>query len=129
MAKDSKIQWCDATLNPVMGCTPVSEGCDHCYAQAMIRRFAGKRGWPSAPDEVTLFPDRLDLPEKWQCPMRIFVCSMGDLFHPKVPAKYIGLVYEMMAECSWHTFILLTKRPEQMVLLQRDGYMPYLPNV
>ena len=123
----TKIAWCASddgtpgkTWNPVMGCTPVSEACEHCYARSIIRRFAGCKGWPASPDTVTLFPERLQDPLRWKKPRRgdrprrVFVCSMSDLFHEDVPFEFIHEVYERMAIADRHTFMILTKRPERM---------------
>ena len=111
MGRISKIEWCDATWNPVMGCTPVSQGCTRCFARAMIRRFAGCKGWPNAPGRITLFPERLEQPLRWGGHKKIFVCDMGDLFHEDVPLDYIADVFNIMAQCQQHTFQILTKRP------------------
>lgn len=114
MADKSSIEWTDSTWNPVMGCTPISEACDNCYARRMIRRYAGRRGWPESPDAVTLFPERLDWPFRWRQPRRIFVCSMSDLFHPAVPFEFIVRVFDVMARSPRHTFLVLTKRAHRM---------------
>ena len=82
----TKIEWATETWNPVTGCTPISEGCANCYAKRMSKRLAGRCGYPADdPFRVTLHPERLDEPLKWKKPRRVFVCSMGDLFHPDVP--------------------------------------------
>src|SRR4030067_1976774 len=105
---DKKIEWCDKGWNPVTGCTPVSAGCDNCYAEKMHRRFY--RGWnPRAHFEVRFHPDRLDQPLRWKRPRRIFVSSMGDLFHEDVPVADIIRVFEMMWLCSQRVFMILTK--------------------
>ena len=80
----TKIEWTDATWNQVTGCTKVSAGCDHCYAESIANRFAGTKAYPNGFD-VTLWPDRLDQPLRWKKPRRIFVCAHGDLFHEAVP--------------------------------------------
>ena len=104
------------TWSPVTGCTPISEGCAHCYARRMARRLAGRFGYPEAPREfdVTLHPDRLDEPYRWRKPRTVFVVSMGDLFHPGVPFEYIDKVWHCMGRAREHTFIVLTKRPRVM---------------
>ena len=127
----TKIEWCkntDGTMgetwNPVTGCSPISAGCAHCYAKRMATRLAGRCGYPADnPFRVTLHPERFDQPLKWAKPRRIFVCSMGDLFHPDVPANAITYLFEVMAYHKRHTFIVLTKRPERMasVLFGSDG--------
>ena len=115
MGSQSKIEWTDASFNPVMGCTPVSEACTNCYARRMMGRYAGRKGWPASPDAVTLFPDRLDMPLHWRRPRRIFVVSMGDLFHEAVPFEFIDrVIVTMTSFAPQHTYLLLTKRPARM---------------
>ena len=99
------IGWCDETWNPITGCTPVSEGCANCYAAAIPKRF----GWPGG-FEVMFHPDRLDYPLHWKKPQRIFVGSMGDLFHDNVDTHDLDAVLEVIDACSQHTFQMLTKR-------------------
>ena len=111
---NSKIEWVDSSWNPVMGCTKISTGCKNCYALAMIRRYAGRKGWPPDEHAVTLFPERLELPVRWTRPRRIFVCSMSDLFHEDVPFEFIAHVWRLMDFCYWHTFMVLTKRGERL---------------
>ena len=113
MSDKTKIEWTDATWNPVTGCTKVSEGCDHCYAETIAHRFAGTAAYPNGFD-VTLRPERLDQPLRWQRPRRIFVNSMSDLFHKDVPDEYIARVFAVMALAPQHTFQVLTKRPGRM---------------
>jgi len=113
MTDRTKIEWTDATWNPVTGCTRVSPGCDHCYAETIAHRFAGTKAYPNGFD-VTLRPERLDQPLRWQRPRRVFVNSMSDLFHDDVPDEYIGSVFEVMAKAPQHTFQILTKRPGRM---------------
>ena len=103
MSDKTKIEWTDATWNPVTGCTKVSEGCDHCYAETIAHRFAGTAAYPNGFD-VTLRPERLDKPLRWQRPRRIFVNSMSDLFHKDVPDEYIARVFAVMALAPQHTF-------------------------
>jgi len=118
----TKIEWCarpgtiPETWNPITGCTEVSPGCKNCYARRMARRLAGRYGYPEAPHhfDVTLRPDRLDIPLKWRKPRTVFVGSMSDLFHDDVRAEFIHRVFEIMAQATTHTFILLTKRPKRM---------------
>jgi len=112
----TKIDWADMTWNPVTGCAPISEGCQNCYAQRMSKRLAGRCGYSAdEPFKVTLHPERLNEPLKWRKPRRVFVCSMGDLFHKDVPEEFIDLVFAIMALAPQHTFQVLTKRPERMV--------------
>jgi protein gp37 len=107
MSDTTAIAWTDATWNPVTGCSKVSPGCAHCYAETLSRRFG--RSF-----DVTLHPDRLDLPLRWRKPRRVFVNSMSDLFHEQVPDAYIAHVWHVMANAYRHTFQVLTKRPERM---------------
>ena len=113
MTDKTKIEWTDATWNPVTGCTKVSEGCDHCYAETIAQRFAGTKAYPAGFD-VTLWPGRLDQPLRWTRPRRIFVNSMSDLFHDDVPDDFIARVFAVMALAPQHTFQVLTKRPGRM---------------
>jgi protein gp37 len=107
----TRIEWCDETWNPVTGCAPISEGCDNCYAQRMANRLRGRYGYPAEkPFRVTWHADRLAKPERWRRPRRIFVCSMGDLFHGDVRVEWIDKMLAVMAECPQHTFMVLTKR-------------------
>ena len=113
MAENTKIEWADSSWNPVAGCTHVSPGCDNCYADRIATRFAGSPNYPNG-FEVTLHPNRLNLPRKWSKPKRIFVCSMADLFHKDVPDDFIDQVFETMEDTPHHTYMLLTKRPQRM---------------
>ncbi len=115
MPDNTGIEWTDATWNPVTGCTKVSPGCAHCYAEAITLRF--KRGGPFLPGKTTirLHPDRLDQPARWRRPRRIFVNSMSDLFHEEVPFEFVDDIFEMMASNPRHTYQILTKRPERML--------------
>ena len=117
MASKSTIEWTDATWNPVTGCTKVSPGCAHCYAEAITLRFG--RGGPFLPGKTTieLHPDRLRLPLSWKQPRRIFVNSMSDLFHEEVPLAFIRRVFKVMEEAERHTFQILTKRHERLQAL------------
>lgn len=115
MAK-SKIEWTEYSWNPVTGCTPVSEGCQNCYAKRMAKRLRGRCGYPADdPFRVTLHPERLEEPLKWKKPRRVFVCSMGDLFHEDVHPYDIMQIFNVMAKAKQHTFLVLTKRPERML--------------
>lgn len=120
----TRIEWTQATWNPVTGCSRVSPGCVHCYAARMAKRLAGRFGYPEAPHEfdVTLHQDRLSEPLKWRSPQRVFVVSMGDLFHEDVPEEYIDAVFAVMAVAKQHTFQVLTKRPERMYDWYRTLY-------
>ena len=119
----SKIEWTNETWNPITGCTPVSEGCQRCYAKRMAQRLAGRFGYPKRPDEfkVTLHGDKINQPLKWRKPRMVFVCSMGDLFHEDVPDGLIDMVFTVMAVLNQHTFQVLTKRPERMNKFLEDA--------
>lgn len=120
MSDNSKIEWTDATWNPVTGCTKVSEGCRHCYALTFAERFRGVPGhYFEKGFDIVLRPDKMDQPLKWKRPRRIFVNSMSDMFHKDIPESYITRVWDVMAEAHWHTFQLLTKRPERMQAFSR----------
>ncbi len=112
----TRIEWTDEVWNPATGCTPVSAGCANCYARRMARRLAGRHGYPPAPHhfDVTLHPDRLDEPLRWRKPRRVFVCSMGDLFHEDVPNDFRAQVFDVMAAAEHYIFQILTKRPENI---------------
>lgn len=117
MGDKSKIEWTESTWNPTTGCTPVSEGCANCYAKREAEgRLRGKYGYPQdEPFRVTFHgEDRLNDPLRWKRPRKIFVCSMGDLFHEDVPVEWIDKVIDVIARCEQHRFMLLTKRPERM---------------
>lgn len=115
MSANSKIEWTDATWNPVRGCTKISPGCQHCYAETFAERF---RGVPNHPFEfgfdLRLVPDKLGEPLRWANSRMIFVNSMSDLFHDDVPDDYIDSVARVMAAANWHTYQVLTKRPERL---------------
>ena len=115
MATKTSIEWTDVTWNPVTGCTKVSPGCAHCYAETITLRF--KRGGPFLPGKTTikLHSDRLTQPLSWREPRMVFVNSMGDLFHEEVPFTFIRRVFDVFEKCQQHTFQVLTKRPERML--------------
>lgn len=111
----TKIEWADETWNPITGCSPVSAGCNNCYAKRMANRLRGRHGYPADnPFNVTLHPDRLEQPFRWSKPRKVFVCSMGDLFHDDVPFEFIAKVFGVMHDAKQHIFMVLTKRPERM---------------
>jgi protein gp37 len=115
MSDKSHIEWTDATWNPVTGCNKVSPGCKHCYAETFSERFRGVPGHPFEQGfDLRLWPARLDLPLRWRTPRRIFVNSMSDLFHERIPDDFIASVFETMHLAHWHRFQVLTKRPERM---------------
>jgi len=116
MSSNSAIEWTDATWNPVSGCTKVSDGCDHCYAERITERFHGKGSFA----EVVLHPERLTLPLRWRKPRRVFVNSMSDLFHKDVPDNFIARAFAVMAATPRHTYQILTKRHGRMRALLSD---------
>ena len=109
MGDRTAISWTEASWNPVTGCNLISEGCQHCYAETIARRFAGTPAYPNG-FAVTLRPDRLAQPSRWRRPRQIFVCSMADLFHAAVPDEYLDQVFDVMESATQHTFQVLTKR-------------------
>ena len=116
----STIEWTDETWNPVTGCTRVSPGCDHCYMYALYPRLSamGVPGYDATPDTIRLLRERLEIPLSWKKPRRVFVNSMADLFHPKVPFDFVTDVFDVMQEASserGHIFQILTKRPGRAV--------------
>jgi protein gp37 len=121
MGAESKIAWTDATWNPTVGCTKVSPGCDNCYAETFVNRFAGSKGFPERFDKLVLRPHFLDLPLRWKKPRRVFVNSLSDLFHADVPDEFIAQVFAVMAATPQHTYQLLTKRHGRMRSLLRSG--------
>jgi len=115
MSQLSKIEWTDATWNPVRGCTKVSPGCKHCYAERFAERFRGVKGHPFEQGfDLLLVPKKLGEPLRWSTPRMIFVNSMSDLFHKGVPLGYINKVVETMRLANWHTYQVLTKRSERL---------------
>ena len=115
MAVKTAIEWTDSTWNPVTGCTKVSAGCDHCYAERIAERFRGVQGHPFENGfDLTLHPERLDQPARWRQPRLIFVNSMSDLFHKEVPLAFVERVFETMERADWHVFQILTKRSSLM---------------
>jgi protein gp37 len=115
MAGPSKIEWTDATWNPVRGCTKVSPGCKHCYAETFAERFRGVLGHPYEQGfDLRLVPDKLAEPLRWAKSSMIFVNSMSDLFHENVPSAYILAVAKVMHTANWHTYQVLTKRADRL---------------
>jgi protein gp37 len=128
VAITSSIEWTDATWNPVTGCTKVSAGCAHCYAEAFAERWRGTPGHHFEKGfDLVLRPDRLELPLQWTKPRRIFVTSMGDLFHPDVPDSFIDQVFRVMVQAERHTFQLLTKRPDRLQRYMLNHYAGLKP--
>jgi len=110
----TKIEWAQKTWNPITGCSPVSEGCKNCYARRMARRLAGRFGYPEEPHEfdVTFHPDKLEEPLHWRKSRVIFPCSMSDWLHNRIEPEHLIAMLDVMFNCPRHTFLLLTKRPE-----------------
>lgn len=136
---DTSIEWTDATWNPVAGCTVISPGCTNCYAMRMAARLdamgmdkyrgltrkSGKRAvWTG---KIRLDPPALNAPTTWRKPRRIFVNSMSDLFHDRVPATFVRKVWSVMERTPRHTYQILTKRPDRMAEITRS--LPVLDNV
>lgn len=111
MSSKSSIEWTDATWNPVRGCTKISPGCKHCYAETFAERWRGTPGHPYEQGfDLRLVPEKLTDPLRWERPRLIFVNSMSDLFHERVPPLFIDLVAQVMRFADWHGFQVLTKR-------------------
>jgi protein gp37 len=123
MADTTAIEWTDATWNPVTGCTKISAGCDHCYAERFSERFRGTPGHPfESGFDVTLRPERLEIPLRWRASRMIFVNSMSDLFHKSVPTEFVARACETMERAHWHTFQILTKRSSRLRRFLKDRY-------
>jgi protein gp37 len=115
MSIESAIEWTDATWNPVRGCTKISPGCKHCYAETFAERFRGVKGHPYEQGfDLRLVPEKLAEPLRWRRSKMIFVNSMSDLFHDEVPDNYIVAVTQVMVAAQWHTYQVLTKRSERL---------------
>jgi protein gp37 len=115
MALKSSIEWTDATWNPVRGCTKISPGCTHCYAERFAERFRGVKSHPFEQGfDLRLVPEKLHEPLRWRKPKRVFVNSMSDLFHEGVSDDYIAEVASVMVQANWHTYQVLTKRSARM---------------
>ncbi len=105
----TKIEWTDRRWNPITGCTKISQGCKNCYAETMAKRFWGKRKFT----DIKTHPERLHEPMRVMKPSMFFVNSMSDLFHPDIPFHFIDIIFAQMAVARWHTYQILTKRPER----------------
>ena len=117
----SKIEWTDATWNPVRGCTKISPGCLHCYAETFAERFRGVPGHPFEQGfDLRIVPEKLGDPLRWGTSRMIFVNSMSDLFHKDVPDDYIVKVARVMTAANWHTYQVLTKRADRLQKLLKD---------
>lgn len=140
MAGKSKIEWTDKTLNPVVGCTRVSEGCRNCYAERLAARFSSSpnaanyegiaeftEAGPRWTNQIRLIPALLERPFQWKKPARIFVNSMSDLFHEDVPFEFIQSVFEMMNGADWHQYQVLTKRASRLAHLA--PHLPWSENI
>jgi protein gp37 len=128
MSDGTAIEWTEATWNPVTGCTKVSAGCKHCYAETFAERWRGVAGHPYEQGfDLRLWPERLEQPLRWIRPRRIFVNSMSDLFHERIPFEFVQTVFDVMARAEQHTFQVLTKRADRAASLAGD--LPWPPNV
>ena len=128
MAQRSAIEWTHATWNPVRGCTKVSPGCKHCYAETFAERFRGVPGHPFEQGfDLRLVPEKLEEPLRWKTPRRVFVNSLSDLFHEQIPVDYIRSVFDVMRQARRHQFQILTKRSAR--LLQLAPELRWHPNV
>lgn len=136
MATLTSIEWTEATWNPVRGCSRISPGCMHCYAERMAHRFSGeglpyqgltrltKRGDPQWTGKVQVVPEMIEEPLRWKRPRMVFVNSMSDLFHERVPASEVRRIFEVMRLAHWHSFQVLTKRPARCLELSNDLCWP-----
>ena len=141
MSDKSSIEWTEATWNPVTGCDRVSPGCDHCYAATLAKRLKAMgnprylKDGPATTSGpgfgLTLHPDQVDLPRRWRGPRIVFVNSMSDLFHPKVPDEFVEAVWTTMADTPQHTYQILTKRHQRLPRLVERLTVRFgvLPNV
>jgi len=128
VALHSEIEWTESTWNPITGCTKISPGCKHCYAERLAERLQamGQRNYRNG-FRLTLQPQMLDLPLSWRKPQTIFVNSMSDLFHDSVPISYVQSVFDVMRRAHWHRFHVLTKRARR--LADVASKLPWPPNV
>lgn len=132
MSLKTKIEWTDATWNPTRGCTKISPGCQHCYAETWAERFRGVKGNPfEFGFDLRLVPHLLVEPLRWTSPKRVFVNSMSDLFHRDIPTRYLEAVCRVMEATPWHTYQVLTKRADRMAELLNSQlrFAAQLPNV
>jgi protein gp37 len=120
MSQESTIEWTDATWNPVRGCTKISPGCKHCYAETFAERFRGVPGHPyELGFDLRLVPQKLEEPLRWRKPRFIFVNSMSDLFHIDVPDDFITQAADVMQQANWHVYQVLTKRASRLCELTK----------
>jgi protein gp37 len=132
MSAESSIEWTDATWNPVRGCTKISPGCKHCYAETFAERFRGVKGHPYEQGfDLRLVPRKLGEPLSWRTPKMIFVNSMSDLFHEAIPDSYIEAVAKIMVVARWHTYQVLTKRSRRLreLLNSNLGFAANQPHI
>lgn len=132
MAATSSIEWTDATWNPLRGCTKVSPGCKHCYAETFAERFRGVPGHPyELGFDLRLVPEKLAEPLRWKTSQMVFVNSMSDLFHEAVPDDYVVAVAKVMQHADWHTYQVLTKRAERLreLLSTKLKFASELPHI
>jgi protein gp37 len=128
MAANSSIEWTESTWNPLTGCTKISPGCKHCYAERMSRRLQAM-GQPNYSNgfKLTLHEQALELPLKWKKPQTIFVNSMSDLFHKSVPVEFVLRTFDVMRRADWHQYQILTKRSDR--LLELSPMLPWMPHM
>jgi protein gp37 len=128
MGQKSPIEWTESTWNPLTGCTKISPGCKHCYAERMAKRLKAM-GQPNYVNgfALTLHEEALELPLRWKKPQTIFVNSMSDMFHRKVPRDFILRVFDVMQSAYWHRFQILTKRSERLAILSDE--LPWADNI
>lgn len=128
MGQKSSIEWTESTWNPLSGCTKVSPGCKHCYAERMAGRLQAM-GQPNYAKgfALTLHEEALELPLRWKKPQTIFVNSMSDMFHLKVPRDFILKAFDVMQKAHWHRFQILTKRAERLAILSKE--LPWAHNI
>ncbi len=128
MGQKSSIEWTESTWNPLTGCTKISPGCKHCYAERMAWRLKamGQANYVNS-FELTLHEDALELPLRWKKPQTIFVNSMSDMFHCNVPSEFILKAFDVMRRAPWHRFQVLTKRAERLEEL--SGLLPWPDNI
>ena len=132
MSQHSEIEWTDATWNPVRGCTKITPGCDHCYAETFAERFRGVPGHPYEQGfDLRLVPEKLAEPLRWKTPKMIFVNSMSDLFHKDISEDYVEAVCRTMERANWHTYQVLTKRSSRLrnMLMTRLQFASGLPHI
>lgn len=128
MGAKSSIEWTESTWNPVTGCTKISPGCDHCYAERLALRLQamGQSNYVNG-FELTVQDRMLELPLRWRIPQTVFVNSMSDLFHKDVPNEYVHRVFDVMGRASWHRFQVLTKRSLRLSRLSKE--LDWQPNI